>query len=584
MRKILYSSRRGSSRAAAGRRASFNLYYIENFDYANAGECRISIIDDMDIVNSPMVVTKDEKNDRPNFVYPTPDDPANLRFDEGEEISVFCPGQDFRGIRVKESGHLQHSAASVGGKKKSPRSNSIDEDVETVRCVRGNKIKFDGKIVDFKTLSCDFTEKTSHGPVMKETNERCSRGRKYVIGYEMADGRFLETIHLCHDEQVSETLWSHNVVLPTNVHGDTKFLARGHLTANADEIYKSEQEATFFYANAVPMWQSINENPGNWYLVEDYVRELAFAKRRPLDAWAGGFGILELENKPIFLTTKKQIPVPRLLYKCVVDRQAKESVCFVVANNPYLSKKEYAANADKYDRCEKLKACNAIFPNHNDLERGLMYCCALNDFYRRNRQLLGLDEIEKFLNYKAMKLPPVVRAKKALRKTTRKTQKNQPNQQNQQKHQPKPQKQQNQPNQPNQQNQQKNQPKPQKQQKINQTNKTNKKTNRSHKNNKINQTNQTNKTNKKTNRSHKNNKINQTNQTNKTNKKTERSHKNNKINQTNKTNKKTERSHKNNKINQTNQTNKENQSNETTKTKKTTKLLKKKQKILPKNQ
>ncbi|KAL7287319.1 hypothetical protein TKK_0018443 [Trichogramma kaykai] len=441
-----------------------------------AGECRISIIDDMDIKNSPMVVTQDEKNDRPNFVYPTPDDPANLRFDEGEEISVFCPGQDFRGIRVTESGHLQHSAAGGGGKKKSQRSNSIDEDVETVRCVRDNKIEFDGKIVDFKALSCNWTEKASHGPVMKETNERCSRGRKYVIGFEMANGRFLETIHLCHDEQVSETLWSHNVVLPTNVHGfrqknpkrpnfrpgllyknismsakcpykitnqletlnhilgknngekyvstelrDTKFLARGHLTANADEIYKTEQEATFFYANAVPMWQSINENPGNWYLVEDYVRELAFAKRRPLDAWAGGFGILELENKPIFLTTKKQIPVPRLLYKCVVDREAKESICFVVANNPYLSKKEYAANGDKYDRCEKLKACNAIFPNHNDLARGLMYCCSLNDFYRRNRQLLGLEEVEEFLNYKVMKLPPVVRAKKALRKTTRKT-------------------------------------------------------------------------------------------------------------------------------------------------------------------
>lgn len=35
------------------------------------------------------------------------------------------------------------------------------------------------------------------------------------------------------------------------------FLSRGHLTANSDFLYNSQQRATFYYVNVAPQWQVI---------------------------------------------------------------------------------------------------------------------------------------------------------------------------------------------------------------------------------------------------------------------------------------------------------------------------------------
>lgn len=50
------------------------------------------------------------------------------------------------------------------------------------------------------------------------------------------------------------------------------YLARGHLAPDADFVLEPEQDATYYFANAVPQWQAINN--GNWkvcsVLVNDY--------------------------------------------------------------------------------------------------------------------------------------------------------------------------------------------------------------------------------------------------------------------------------------------------------------------------
>ncbi len=40
------------------------------------------------------------------------------------------------------------------------------------------------------------------------------------------------------------------------------YMARGHLAPDADFVYESFQDATYYYFNAAPQWQSINN--GNW--------------------------------------------------------------------------------------------------------------------------------------------------------------------------------------------------------------------------------------------------------------------------------------------------------------------------------
>lgn len=76
---------------------------------------------------------------------------------------------------------------------------------------------------------------------------------------------------------------------------ENKFFARGHLAANADGFYGDQQESTFFYANVVPMWQSVNN--GNWKRVEKLVRVVAKDKKTDLNVWTGSIGTLALYDK-----------------------------------------------------------------------------------------------------------------------------------------------------------------------------------------------------------------------------------------------------------------------------------------------
>ena len=71
-------------------------------------------------------------------------------------------------------------------------------------------------------------------------------------------------------------------------------LERGHLAPRGDFFYSTEQEATFYYVNVVPMWKSINR--GNWNRLELSVRHLAINKRKILQVWTGAWGILKLKD------------------------------------------------------------------------------------------------------------------------------------------------------------------------------------------------------------------------------------------------------------------------------------------------
>jgi hypothetical protein len=194
---------------------------------------------------------------------------------------------------------------------------------------------------------------------------------------------------------------------------DRKFLAKGHLIANADKMYRSEQESTYFYANAVPMWQQVNADPGNWFFVEEYIRHLTYHNQRQLEIWVGGVGTLQLENKEIYLyyemvpgkqTVDRRLPVPKVIFKCAVDKEVKEALCFLVVNNPYLTKTEVETAGDKFVVCKKYPLCDKLLKSHDNGALGYLYCCSIRDFYEKNYQDVGLEDVKEFLNYKPLRL------------------------------------------------------------------------------------------------------------------------------------------------------------------------------------
>ena len=209
------------------------------------------------------------------------------------------------------------------------------------------------------------------------------------------------------------------IVLGTGV----KYLAKGHLIANADKFYKSERESTYFYANALPMWQSINAYPGYWFLVEEKVRRIALETGHNIDIWAGGIGVLELEGKPFYLNPamkignphnknkvqKKgvdKIPVPKVLFKIAVDKQTKKALVFLVVNDPKASEKTVTDPKNGYIVCETYNVCRQkLLKNNNKIQHGYLYCCKLSDFYNKHGAALGLGkEFEKYKTYKELSL------------------------------------------------------------------------------------------------------------------------------------------------------------------------------------
>ena len=51
------------------------------------------------------------------------------------------------------------------------------------------------------------------------------------------------------------------------------WFAKGHLSPDAAFVYQREQDATYYYLNAAPQFQSFNAQ--NWRFLEEEVRDLA---------------------------------------------------------------------------------------------------------------------------------------------------------------------------------------------------------------------------------------------------------------------------------------------------------------------
>lgn len=120
--------------------------------------------------------------------------------------------------------------------------------------------------------------------------------------------------------------------------GSDIFLARGHMAAMTDFIYAAVQFATFTFINSAPQWQSFNAR--NWVDVEISSRRLASERNLNLDVYTGTFGNGQLWNNAqsrfnIFLDhVNRQIPMPMLFYKIIVNNADQSGVVLIGKNVP----------------------------------------------------------------------------------------------------------------------------------------------------------------------------------------------------------------------------------------------------------
>jgi DNA/RNA endonuclease G (NUC1) len=147
------------------------------------------------------------------------------------------------------------------------------------------------------------------------------------------------------------------------------FLARGHLSPDADGIFTSWQTATYYYVNVIPQWQSINN--GNWKAIESAVRAKAAAMEEEVIVYTGGHGILKLNNKNIQLDPKG-LEVPMWSWKIIKVESINSGIAFVTYNNPFVT-------ADPEPLCRDIcQEHNWHFANKNNYEKGFTICCSVN--------------------------------------------------------------------------------------------------------------------------------------------------------------------------------------------------------------
>lgn len=349
-----------------------------------------------------------------NWFYPT-SRVGSLEFTANQEIELFCT----------------NGFATPAG----VTQNSI-----RIACSGGTRFRFNNIYHNFNEFTC----RNWPAFIARATGARCFNNAIVIeVGF-VVETRFMRVYTSCHDpiteenyftqyqlnpssdgqeSSVTRPSWSQGTFFPgknvDNLHtrntqrntiaaivGSTVladsyiepapsnvFLARGHLAAMTDFTTANEQRSTFLFINTAPQWQ--NFNGINWLAVEMGSRRLAADRGITLETYTGTFGITRLRDvsnvwQPLFLDfSNRQIPVPQLYYKLLVNQADQSGVVFLGVNNVHLNVAEILAT---YVICNDVSdRINYINWQRTNLVRGYSYVCEVNDFLRRVPHIPGLN-------------------------------------------------------------------------------------------------------------------------------------------------------------------------------------------------
>lgn len=159
----------------------------------------------------------------------------------------------------------------------------------------------------------------------------------------------------------------------------THYFAKGHLSPDAAFVYNVQQDATYYFANVAPQFQSFNN--GNWKALEMAARDLAIKAGHDVVEYSGTHEYLKYPDSnnnpaPIFLYTatgKQYVPAPLYYWKVLHDPSKNTAAAFIGLNNPHAVSppKELCRN-----RCADM---TWVDWNLTHLDGGYMYCCEVSD-------------------------------------------------------------------------------------------------------------------------------------------------------------------------------------------------------------
>ncbi|XP_042225963.1 uncharacterized protein LOC121868979 [Homarus americanus] len=322
---------------------------------------------------------------------------------------------------------------------------NLDVAVVEAVCAGGDLLAVEGTEWQLFELGC--TEKLSES-IHRDMGSCGSQdmGVIHSIGFEIFGPEdFYELIRVCFDPKAETTLYSENVIHGANIAAKDKdnsrpgfksstgfftvsmsnvyteksqlnlmidllgdedlahkiidvhkqfYLARGHMAPDADFVTEAEQDATYYYINAVPQWQAFNN--GNWKFLEFATRDLAVKHGSDLTVYSGGWDLLELDDinnnsVKIYLGLtegKEVVPAPAITWKVVYEKSSKRAAAIVGVNNPHL---EEPPTKLCPDLCDSLVWVNFDL---NDLVHGFTYCCTVDDLRQAVPHVPDLGDVD----------------------------------------------------------------------------------------------------------------------------------------------------------------------------------------------
>uniref|UniRef100_A0A1L8EC91 Putative dna/rna non-specific endonuclease n=1 Tax=Haematobia irritans TaxID=7368 RepID=A0A1L8EC91_HAEIR len=303
---------------------------------------------------------------------------------------------------------------------------SLNKETLELKC-SSNKFKDNNNnAYNLKDLVC----KSIPSSTLKVTSTLCSknRGKVFEIGFELNKKFYGPVFDICYDNNKETTYYTHNIIngaainyniqestrRPFSAEGmklkttktynlytkknqverfskliapsqkyfdDASFLARGHLTPDADFVFGYEQLSTYYYANVAPEFQNINA--GNWLRVEELARKVAGSYGKDIESYNGYIGLVQLP-KPngklvdIYLDDEKKIEAPKYYFKVLLHKPSDAGIVYVTVNDPFIKK------GPSHEFCKNVcDSTDLVHPKFPELTKGYTFCCKVDEFKQK---------------------------------------------------------------------------------------------------------------------------------------------------------------------------------------------------------
>ncbi|XP_050079717.1 uncharacterized protein LOC126567541 [Anopheles maculipalpis] len=323
----------------------------------------------------------------------------SLQWNAGESTLIACPGNS-----IENTGTV----------------------TANIQCVSGQTFNLNGANVNLASVSCAARSTGS----LQNTGQGCGNGGTLLnLGFDVPSVGFVTYIQSCYNMQTASVIYTRHIIpgtaidhsisesyrpsfktvgtashvqpatsyttaqqairfaqlLGSQAQADrfittSSYLSRGHLSPDADGIFRPWQWATYFYVNVAPQWQATNG--GNWLVVENAARNIAGRLNEDVLIFNGAHDILTLphvngQQVPITLEAGG-IQTPKWYWKIIKSPRTNAAIALINNNDPFRTSMP-AGELLCSDVCAQYGWGNA---NYGNFARGYTYCCTVADLRR----------------------------------------------------------------------------------------------------------------------------------------------------------------------------------------------------------